>query len=518
MEPRFFVEQAAGATVIFALATVAAWALRKHTAAARHMVWWLAASAALLLPLASLSKPAGTPSVILAPVPSMIVVAATPMPTPQSNGWMSKKVITAAWFIGFAIMAVRLIVGLGRVSHRKRRSLPCSVESGRHNTSVRLSDNIEVPETFGIVRPVILLPLDASTWPEERLRVVLAHELVHIERRDWLTQLIAQVAACVYWFHPLAWFALSQMRKERELACDDGVLRLGYRNTDYAQHLVDVARSVHNQTEALSPSVAIAARSHLETRIRAILNPTMSRGKVTTMMKITAMSFTAIAIVLFSSANSPAAAATRIAGAVTDPSNAVVPEAMVVLTRNSPPQNNVATTSNNAGEWQFAAVEPGEYVLEVKSPGFRQYRRQLTVGASDPVLVNVRLDIGSIQDSITVQGETSRPLNTSTGAAPQRIRVGGNIRPTRLINKVDPEYPQYLKDAGISGTVVLQAVIDREGNVMNVLVISPSVNPDLVAAALNAVKQWKYEPTLLNGVPVEVVTTISVNFALSHRG
>ena len=63
-----------------------------------------------------------------------------------------------------------------------------------------MSDRITVPETFGFWRPVILLPLEAAEWTAERLKVVLAHELVHVERHDWLTQLIAQFSLCVYCF------------------------------------------------------------------------------------------------------------------------------------------------------------------------------------------------------------------------------------------------------------------------------------------------------------------------------
>ena len=78
-----------------------------------------------------------------------------------------------------------------------------------------------------------------------------------------------------------------------------------------------------------------------------------------------------------------------------------------------------------------------------------------------------------------------------------------------------PIYPPQMKEARITGTVVLQAVISREGNVLNLESISPEVHPDLVEAAMEAVRQWQYEPTLLNGVPVEIVTLININFTLA---
>ena len=81
---------------------------------------------------------------------------------------------------------------------------------------------------WGFFRPTILLPADASNWQEERLRAVLLHELAHIQRNDWESQLIAQVMCAVYWFNPLVWFAARRMRVEAERACDDHVLNAGY--------------------------------------------------------------------------------------------------------------------------------------------------------------------------------------------------------------------------------------------------------------------------------------------------
>jgi len=96
---------------------------------------------------------------------------------------------------------------------------------------------------------------------------------------------------------------------------------------------------------------------------------------------------------------------------------------------------------------------------------------------------------------------------------PKRIRVGGQVQQARLISQPRPLYPPLAKQARISGTVVLQAVIAKDGTIQELQVLSG--HPLLVAAALDAVKQWRYQPTLLNSEPVEVVTTISVVFTLS---
>jgi periplasmic protein TonB len=97
---------------------------------------------------------------------------------------------------------------------------------------------------------------------------------------------------------------------------------------------------------------------------------------------------------------------------------------------------------------------------------------------------------------------------------PSRIRVGGNVQAANLIRKVVPVYPTLAKQARISGTVRFQAIIGKDGTIQNLQLVSG--HPLLVAAAQQAVSQWVYKPTLLNGDPVEVVTTIDVNFTLSQ--
>jgi protein TonB len=97
---------------------------------------------------------------------------------------------------------------------------------------------------------------------------------------------------------------------------------------------------------------------------------------------------------------------------------------------------------------------------------------------------------------------------------PQRIRVGGNVQAANLIRKITPTYPPLAKQARIQGTVRFTAVIGKDGTIQNLQLVTG--HPLLVAAASEAVKQWLYKPTLLNGEPVEVVTQIDVNFTLSQ--
>jgi protein TonB len=92
------------------------------------------------------------------------------------------------------------------------------------------------------------------------------------------------------------------------------------------------------------------------------------------------------------------------------------------------------------------------------------------------------------------------------------IRVGGNVQQANLTQQVMPKYPDLARRARVQGVVILEATIDKEGAVRELQIISG--HPLLIGAALNAVKQWKYKPTILNGDPIEVITTVTVTFTL----
>jgi len=117
--------------------------------------------------------------------------------------------------------------------------------------------------------------------------------------------------------------------------------------------------------------------------------------------------------------------------------------------------------------------------------------------------------IGGVLGSVI----NSAPAVVPKVATPQRVRVSQGVSQGLLIHQVKPTYPPLARQARIQGTVVLQAVIGKDGTIQNLRVVSG--HPMLAPAALEAVKQWRYKPYFLNGEPVEVDTTINVNFTLA---
>ena len=240
-------------------------------------------------------------------------------------------------------------------------------------------------------------------------------------------------------------------------------------------------------------------------------------------------------------------------GVVRDSQGGVVPGVTVMATGFAGGDRTAVT--NASGNFTFGSVPAGQYQLTATARGFRTWRGRADVVAGGNDLFPVRLEIGSLSETVTVRSgapagavtqdpgayldlakayyqrgriseaeeATARavtmirsqiPTVTATPApAPSSapLRVGGDVLEPRKTRHVPPQYPAAAQASGLAGVVIIDAVISREGSVRNAVVLK-SV-PGLDDAALEAVRQWTYTPTLLNGVPIEVVMTASVVFS-----
>ena len=139
------------------------------------------------------------------------------------------------------------------------------------------SDRVAVPVVWGIFKPVLLLPADVEEWPAERLRVVLLHELAHLKRWDGLSLILTRAAVSLFWFHPLAWSLERAGRSECERACDDLVLASGTKPSDYADHLLAIAREMPAFDPFRSVTLAMSRKTQLEGRLLSILQRDVAR-------------------------------------------------------------------------------------------------------------------------------------------------------------------------------------------------------------------------------------------------
>ena len=209
------------------------------------------------------------------------------------------------------------------------------------------------------------------------------------------------------------------------------------------------------------------------------------------------------------------AGSARLFGTVSDASQARVPDATVVVSTKDGGTKEI-TISNAAGEYEFRALPLGRYSIEGRTPGFRPFQQALELHANEAKEFEIVLEVGEVKETINVVAKAppAVPLDTRSGP-PRRIRVGGNVQATKLVRQVNPVYPERARAQGIQGSVLLEAIILKDGALGAMRVLNKLADPDLVDSAIEAVRNWRYEPTRLNGQPIEVVTTITVNFRLS---
>jgi beta-lactamase regulating signal transducer with metallopeptidase domain/Leucine-rich repeat (LRR) protein len=197
----------------------------------------------------------------------------------------------AAGALVFFALTVLGLLSLGRLKKRSRfvteKSWCSQVEQLSRDLGLRrpvdilLSTQQLMPMVWGLFRIKVLLPTGATDWDSNRRRFVLLHELAHARRWDYLTHLLTRLACALHWFNPLIWIAAQCMAVERERACDDLVLNSGSEPMDYAEELLNVVAGLRRPTSLGAAAIAMAQPSKLESRLKAILDITTSRRRLT---------------------------------------------------------------------------------------------------------------------------------------------------------------------------------------------------------------------------------------------
>ena len=523
-------------SVVAAAGLLSAACLGRRSAALRHCV--LAASifaaAAVVpfsfitpaweVPLPAAVRPHPAPPQPAHASPRAATAAAVSM-EPLARGSRAPSLTLIAWTLGFVLMAARLLAGLARLRRISTRAAriergplfeiarDLAVRCGVRRPVVLLSAaDPHLLATWGDRRPRVLLPPGAAEWTAERLRVVLGHELAHVRRHDWLVQIAAEAVRAALWFNPLVWLACARMRAESERACDDAVLGAGVAAPVYAGHLLELAKLSRRPGTAWLPAMPVAHVSTLERRIAAMLNPRVNRRALSPRAAAaTALVLAALAL--------PAAALRAVqggplSGSIYDPTGAVLPGVEVVL--KDAGGTEWKATTNARGRFEFPGVASGSYLMTASLPGFKTLRQDVELARASDWDRVITLQVGQLQETIVITATRVVVTSPQPGGAPQKpLRVGGNIRAPRKQLDVKPIYPPAMRAAGREGVVPIEALIGPDGTVSSVRVVSAQVHPDFAIAAADAVRQWRFTPTLLNGEAVEVVMNVTVTFKLS---
>ena len=202
-----------------------------------------------------------------------------------------------------------------------------------------------------------------------------------------------------------------------------------------------------------------------------------------------------------------------LSGFVQDPSGSRIPHAVVLVT-DAEREVTEAATAGADGSFRIESLAPSpSYQMEVNGPAdFEPHVRRLRL--SEDLHLDVMLEIKPIAETIVISGARPVPEPGPAISPRRRIRVGGNVRKARLVHFVPPIYPPEAEREGVEGTVFMEGVIGTEGRFIGLSTLNSMVDKRLAAAATDALLQWRYVPTLLNGKPFEVVVTISLAFEL----
>ena len=519
-------------SAIVLVGLIASGLLRHRSAALRHFVLTVSLfAAAAVVPFSAVAPawtvnlPVATDRSTSSPSATLEVVSVTatgrgPRPVDVS----AASLLAAVWLAGVCIGGAMLLAGLARLAWISRRAT--HVETGewkraaedlaakhglRRAVTVLQTDSPDLLATYGVFRPRVLLPAGAGARPSERVYGVLCHELAHIRRCDWCVQICADILRTICWFNPLMWLACARLRIESEQACDDAVLGEGVAPREYATQLLHLARMCRASAAWIS-ATPMARPSRLERRITAMLNPAVDRASLSRRAVILTIALLGCLTLPIASLRAGQGTSAALEGSVYDPTGAVMPGVSLTLTN----AQDVKTTAitDRAGRFEFAAIPPGEYVLEASLAGFRPLRQQLQLRNSGDWDRAITLQVGELSETITVRA--SRVAVSETPTPGTQLRVGGNIRVPRKLVDVKPVYPESMRAAGREGVVPMEAIIGRDGTVTSVRVLSADVHPDFAISAADAVRQWQFAPTLLNGQTIEVRMQVSITYTLSQ--
>jgi len=491
--------------------------------------------------------------------------------------------------LGIAVRGAWIAIGLVRLS-RLRQAGYVVPSCGEHEelqrligtqAEIRYVGGLRQPVTFGVRRPLVLLPDSLRAHPLHVQRAVLSHELMHVQRRDWMWLVTEEVVRAVLWFHPGVWWLISRVQLAREEVVDEVAMLATGSRRGYIEALAAFADEA-----PLVPAAAFARRRHLFRRMRLIsrevgmsskrialsctlmalgvaagswyavgafplkeatqelrseIGPLETRAKPITPenpvprrtysvdpaypIEAASVEANAMVTVMITLDQSGRVAEVRRLG--------VAPIANPTPNPNAPdPQSLsraydalVQAAADAVHQWQYDT--PADAPLSIRVTFAFPSTGSPRLVAHDgwfiaPSGQNVGLRAGRGQRGASELSAPPPPpppppppsgRDTAPPWADGAIRVGGSILQPTKTKHVSPTYPQIAQDSKVQGVVILDALIGVEGKVTNARVLR-SV-PLLDQAALDAVMQWEFTPTRLNGQLVPVMMTVTVQFTLS---
>lgn len=549
--------------------------VRVDAAGVRYVYWRALLALCLILPWLPVRRSvvvtiADTVPIALLPSSSVSVGAQTaPVPAGVTD-WVA----LLGWVIIAGVVLRLFWVGLGlwrlrRLSRAGTIAAPCFIHEEaqdlvRARAEIRYVSSGQ-PVTFGFRRPVVLLPEMLRTQPAQIQQLVLCHELFHVRRRDWIWVVAEEIVKAALWFHPAVLWLIARVRLAREEVVDELTVLATAQRRAYIEALL-----VFADTPSQSPAPAFARRRHLFRRMVLISKETVMSSRrilvsVATMTAVIAAgAWSAVSVfplteivIAQGRAGAPSPPLASVAGLsqvgpierqakpitpenpiprrtfsvapqnpAVDASGVVVVSVRVVVDR----QGRVAEARSagvgargGRGATPEPVAPPSEAFVKAAIDAVKQW--QYDPPADGPIAFDVAFAFmpGAEPRMVThgapaVFGAPASsipqapPPPPQPGWPPNAVRVGGNMKVPMKTKHVAPVYPPIAQSANVQGVVILEALLGPDGKVQDARILRSI--PLLDQAALDAVKQWEFTPTLLNGSPVPVIMTATMQFTL----
>ena len=394
------------------------------------------------------------------------------------------SVVVLAWGVGVVVFGVHLLRAGVLVRRLRRAASPLATIDrleALHRLAGRLglrshvqlfeSWSIEVPAVIGWLRPAIVVPVSAlAGLSPSHFEAILAHELAHVRRRDYLVNIVQRLVETLLFYHPAVWWVSGWIRREREHCCDELAASVCGDRVRYARAL----RALE-ELRVHAPALAMGAGGgELLVRIRRLVDRTpvpapgwpggvamivplvafFTVGSFGGGHAVSALSLPAVetpriemtemtvpvappaelpsirVVASAASAETPARRPTaqpigEVSGTVTDPTGGVIPGATVFLKSRTSSEGKT-TVTNATGSFVFVDVTAGDYDLDVTLPGFRRNQRAVQVASGQRLTLRIELQLGSVAEEITVTGRPDEAI-TPSGRMPGQPADGGGL-------------------------------------------------------------------------------------------
>jgi TonB family protein len=590
-------------TLLVGAAFAALALLRVELPALRYSVLRVLLAVCLLLPLVQPVRTTSAPptrgtaisDLTFAPAGEL---TATPRPPSPVQIFDTYAPPIAAGVIAAGVLARLCWMAVGGWRLRRLRRAGTVVTEPEYDELARAIDTratirrvagLGQPATFGVRDPVVLLPASIAREPRDIQLAVVAHELWHVRRRDWLWTVVEEALRAVFWWHPAMWILLSRIQGTREEVVD----RLAIEATGSRRTYVDALLTYAGESP-LCGSTAFGRRRHLVHRLVLI-----SKEVVMSARRVVICG--ALLVVVIAGSGWYAVQAFPMQAFPTDgpfqaPAGPLEQQARPVTPENPIPRRtwhvpadypaeltaigwsrmgvtlritldasgSVAEARAVGVSWSAAGVAPRQGRFGASGPGaletivqrapeeMREAFRQATLAglhsalsavrqwrydppADAPISFSIVVPLGTEPPSTVAATEVAPGVPAPPGTrerpgfdasrqdsglrevdpdalAGGALRIGGTIKAPTKIRHVNPVYPPDAMDARVQGVVIIECRIEPDGTVSDVQVLRSI--PMLDEAAIQAVQQWEFTPTLLNGVPMPVIMTVTVNFTL----